>query len=325
MPIEFRDYYATLGVSREATADEIKQAFRRLARKYHPDVARDKRGAEEKFKEINEAHEVLGDPESRRKYDELGARWNEPGGRPEDGEWQAGPRRWGGPEPEFHFGGTGFSDFFEQFFGQGGFPGTAGEFDRPGARDYVTPRGGDIEGEILITLDEVMRGATRPIALRMTDAETGETDAQEFQVRIPPGAEQGRRIRVRGKGRPGGHGGERGELYLRVRYASHPDFTVRGADLHCELPLAPWEAVLGGEVRVPSLSTTLKLRVPAGTPQGKTFRLPRHGLLQGRSGERGDLYAVATIQVPSDPPPDERRLWEELRRVSRFAPRSPRR
>lgn len=324
MPVEFKDYYAALGVSRDATAEDIKQAFRKLARKYHPDVAKDKKAAEEKFKEINEAHEVLSDPAKRKRYDELGEHWEHgvPGGAARAGGWPNGFGEaagfGGGGAHEFHFGGTGFSDFFEQFFGRSDFAGGRRGF---GGEAAGAMRGHDVEGDILVTLSEVMHGTTRPLSLRTIDPRTGAEETHSFTVRIPPGAEEGRRIRVPGKGEPGPAGRPAGDLYLRVRYAAHPDFRPRGADLYCDVALAPWEAVLGAHVIVPSLEEPIKLRIPPGTEQGRQFRVRGHGLPQGRSGERGDLYLVANIAVPPHVTAAEHALWEQLARTSHFDPR----
>ncbi|HUR58749.1 MAG TPA: J domain-containing protein [Opitutaceae bacterium] len=327
MPVDFKDYYTVLGVSREASAADIKQAFRKLARQYHPDVAKDKKSAEAKFKEINEAHEVLSDPDKRRKYDELGANWQQ--GGPSPGAqygWNRGSGGAGGGQ-EFHFGGTGFSDFFEQFFGGNAARGQGrddvfrqGRGGAGAATDYAA-RGNDIEGDILVTLDEAMHGSMRSLSLRRTDPRTGATEKETFKVRIPPGAQEGRRIRVPGKGGPGMGGGPDGDLFLRVRLAAHPDFEVRGADLYHTLDLAPWEAVLGAQVVVPTLSGTIKLRVPAGVRNGQQFRVRSQGLPQNAAGERGDLYAVANIAVPATITAEERELWEKLADTSRFKPR----
>ncbi len=324
MPVEFKDYYATLGVSRDASPDDIKQAFRKLARKYHPDVAKDKRTAEEKFKEINEANEVLSDPAQRRKYDELGANWQD-GGRgsaPSGGPGPGGGYS-GAPGPEFHFNGTGFSDFFEQFFSGAGHPGSAGGGRGFGGGDEVggAHPGTDIEGDILVSLHEAMHGATRSISLRTVDPHTGEEGTNSFSVRIPPGAVEGRRIRVPGKGSPGARGGPAGDLYLRVRHAAHPDFRARGADLFHDLALAPWEAVLGASIVAPTLDGTIKLRIPPGTKPGAQLRVRGQGLPMGKSGERGDLYFVADLQLPGPPGDEERALWEKLGQVSTFKPR----
>lgn len=322
MAVEFKDYYTVLGVSRDASSDDIKKAFRRLARQYHPDVAKDKKAAEAKFKEINEANEVLSDPEKRRKYDQLGADWESGGMRPPAGtpfrQW-----RGGNGDQEFQFGGTGFSDFFEQFFG--GRRDTnfedmfrhAGQHGAPHAE-----RGRDIEGDILVTLNEVLQGSTRSLSLRRTDPNTGESSTETFKVRIPPGAQENRRIRVPGKGAPGAGGGEAGDLFLRVRLEAHPDFEVEGEDLFHDLPLAPWEAALGAQVLVPTLSGTVKLNVPPGTSSGRHLRIRGQGLPKGTTGARGDLYAVAVIHVPPQATAEEKALWEKLARNSKFNPRA---
>lgn len=317
MAVKFKDYYATLGVARTATADEIKQAFRKLARVHHPDVAKNRVTGEEKFKEINEAYEVLSDPAKREKYDRLGAEWEQGDGEPAPGR----PRDPGRGQPqEVHFNGTGFSDFFEQFFGGGGHAGF--HASGPEAGDDDTRQGADIEGDILVTLDEVMRGTMRPISLQTIDPHTGKVETHAFTVRIPPGAPEGRRIRVPGKGGGGTGGASAGDLYLRVRYAAHPDFRVRGADLYHDIDLAPWEAVLGASVVAPTLDGTIKVHIPPGTNSGRQLRVRGHGLPKGRGGERGDLYVVANLQVPSHLDDEERSLWEKLRHTSRFQPRA---
>lgn len=324
MPVEFKDYYATLGVARNATDDDIKKAFRSLARRHHPDVDKDKKTAEEKFKAINEANEVLSDPVKRKKYDELGAHWQEDGRAESPPGWEArgaGPAH-GGQEPEFHFTGTGFSDFFEQFFGAGrryGFEFGSRGFDAESRAEER--RGADVEGEILVTLAEVMHGTMRGISLRTVDPRTGRAETHSFQVRIPSGAMEGRRIRVPGKGEPGVGGAPAGDLYLRVRHAAHPDFRVRGADLYHDVDLAPWEAVLGTTVVAPSFEGPIKVRVPPATNPGAQLRVRGHGLPKGRDGERGDLFVVTNIQVPPQLTGKERSLWEELGRTSQFNPR----
>jgi curved DNA-binding protein len=338
MSAAFKDYYSTLGVARDASADDIKKAFRKLARKHHPDVAEDKEGAEDRFKDINEAYEVLGDPEKRRKYDRLGANW-----RDGDGGFQpppqSGPGGWGagmgaaqgsgGPQPEFHFGGTGFSDFFEQFFGGAshyGFPNEDGPgFHRQGptGQQQRPRRGGDVQGDILVTLHEAMHGTTRPITMQMADPLTGQVSTREFQVRIPPGATDGRRIRVPGHGEPGRDGGAAGDLFLRVRHAAHPDFSSREADIYCDLDVAPWEAVLGAGVVVATVDGSIKLRIPPHAENGQKLRVRGRGLPKGKSGERGDFYVVLRVQLPAAVSTEERELWEQLRDRSTFQPRKP--
>lgn len=333
MPVEFQDYYATLGVSREATEDEIKKAFRKLARIYHPDVAKDKKTAEEKFKQINEAYEVLSDPEKRRKYDTLGANWQAyegAGAPPPPGAQGFRPggfsRSWrtadGAEAREFHFGGsTGFSDFFEQFFGTrrgGGFAESFGgremadEFEQPGA---------DTEADLLVTLDEALKGGERLIRLEQVDPRTHASSTRTIRVRIPAGVRDGQRLRVAGQGQGGPGGAPAGDLYLRIRLAAHPDYQVRGDDLHYELVLAPWEAALGATVDVPLPGGRQgRIRVPAGTASGRRLRLRGLGLPR-RDGSNGDLFAVIGIAVPPTATEDERKLWEELAAKSRFNPR----
>ena len=327
MPVEFKDYYATLGVPRTASDQDIKKSFRKLAREFHPDVAKDKKTAEEKFKEINEAYEVLSDPDKRKKYDQYGSTWKEGGGYQPPPDWQGARSAGGAQSQEFHFGGTGFSDFFEQLFGRsggGGFGFGGRDFEAAESAQPRGPaRGYDIEGDILVTLDEAMRGSVRSISLERVNPKTGQTEAQTFKVRVPVGVKEGQTIRIPGKGGDGANGGTSGDLFLHVRYAAHPDFRARGSDLHYDLDLAPWEAVLGTTVSVPPLESPVKVRIPAGTNNGCQLRVRGRGLPRGRDGERGDLYVVVNVQLPPQLSDEERELWEKLGRVSRFNPRQP--
>jgi|ERR1700693_59443 len=313
MAVQFRDYYETLGVSKTATEDEIKSAFRKLARKYHPDVAKDKKAAEEKFKQINEAYEVLSDPEKRKKYDQLGANWNQPGGFQPPPEWGAQPaggyHQWGGDGGgvQFEFGGTGFSDFFEAFFGGGRGRSAFGGF---GGREATVERGADVEADILVTLEEALHGSTRTVSLRRP----GSNKVETYQVKIPRGVHEGQRIRLAGQGEAGGRGGKSGDLFLRVRLAKHPDFTVEGSDLVHEVKIAPWQAVLGTELKVPTLEGTVRLKVPSGTQGGQRFRLRERGL-PSASGQRGDLYVVVQMQVPKKLSEREREIWNQLAKL----------
>ncbi len=333
MPVEFKDYYQVLGVSPKATDEDIKKAFRTLARKYHPDVAKDKKTAEEKFKELNEAHEVLSDPESRRKYDQLGAHWKAGAdSRPPPGRTggRSTGRGAGGAAYEFQFEGTGFSDFFEQFFGgrasrvRGASPfdhhGAADGTDEPEEQAAAALRGQDIQGDILITLDEVLKGAMRAISVRRTNARTAQEETETYSVRIPAGVQAGQSIRVPGKGGEGLGGGRAGDIYLRVHYAQHPDWRARGADLVGHLELAPWEAVLGATVPVRTLEATVSVKVPAGTQQGHQLRVRGKGLPAG-AGKRGDLYVGVSIQVPPHIGKEEERLWKQLATQATFDPR----
>jgi len=314
MAVQFRDYYETLGVSKTASEDEIRSAFRKLARKYHPDVAKDKKTAEEKFKQINEAYEVLGDPEKRRKYDQLGEHWNQPGGFQPPPQWGAGQpgggARWGSGENggvEFEFGGTGFSDFFEAFFGGGRGRSAFGEF---GQRETMAERGNDVEADIMVTLEEAYHGSKRQVSLRRAGSKKTET----YQVRIPRGVREGQRIRLAGQGEAGEGGGKSGDLFLRVRLARHPDFSVEGNDLVHEVKIAPWQAVLGDQLIVPTLEGNARLKLPPGTQGGQRFRLRERGL-PGVSGPRGDLYVVVQIALPKKLTEREREIWEQLARL----------
>jgi curved DNA-binding protein len=310
MAVQFRDYYETLGVSKTASEDEIRSAFRKLARKYHPDVAKDKKTAEEKFKQINEAYEVLSDPEKRRKYDQLGENWNQPGGFQPPPQWgggQPGGFRWGGGENggvEFEFGGTGFSDFFEAFFGGGRGRSAFGGF---GQRGTMAERGSDVEADIMVTLEEALHGSTRQVSLRRARSKKTET----YQVKIPRGVREGQRIRLAGQGETGERGGKSGDLFLRVRLARHPDFSVEGSDLVHEVKIAPWQSVLGDQLIVPTLEGSARLKLPPGTQGGQRFRLRGRGL-PGVSGQRGDLYVVVQISVPKKLSEREREIWEQL-------------
>ncbi len=316
MPVQFRDYYETLGVAKTASADEIKSAFRKLARKFHPDVAKDKKAAEEKFKGINEAYEVLSDPEKRAKYDELGSGWNQPGGGHQSqpgwgaggGQPGGGFQRWstgGNGGAEFEFDGTGFSDFFETFFG-GGRGQSAFGGGRP-QRAATAERGSDVEADIMVTLEEALHGSTRTVSLRRSST----NKVESYQVKIPRGVHEGQRIRLAGQGEAGTRGGRSGDLFLRVRLARHPDFSVEGSDLVYELEVAPWQAVLGAEMEVPTIEEKRRLKIPEGTQSGQRFRLRGRGL-PNAGGDRGDLYVVATIRVPKEINEKERQLWNEL-------------
>ncbi len=319
MATAFQDYYTTLGIARTATAAQIKKAFRKLALKYHPDVAKDKATAEEKFRTINEAYQVLSDPEKRQKYDRLGAGWDQAEGA------TATPRPHAGhAEHDVHFGGTGYSDFFEQYFSGGsryGFPPDAAGAGTP--RGSVSQRGHDIEGDILVTLEEAMQGTLRAISMQSRNRSTGQVETQEFSVRIPPGAVDGRRLRVPGHGESGVAAGPAGDLYLRVRHAAHPQFTSSGSDLIYEMDVAPWEAVLGAEINVQTLDGMIKMRVPAGAENGQQLRVKARGFPIGKTGTRGDFYVVLMVQIPTTLTEAEGTLWEQLRAISTFTPRAP--
>ncbi len=314
MAVQFRDYYETLGVSKSATPDEIRSAFRKLARKYHPDVAKDKKAAEEKFKEINEAYEVLSDPEKRQKYDQLGQNWNQPGGFQPPPQWGGaqpggGFYRYGGEDGgvEFEFNGTGFSDFFEAFFGGGRGQSAFGGF---GQRAAGAERGSDVEADIMVPLEEALHGSKRTVSLRRA----GSNKVETYQVKIPRGVREGQRIRLAGQGEPGERGGKSGDLFLRVRLARHPDFTVEGSDLIHEVKIAPWQAVLGAELTVPTLEGNVRLKIPPGTQPGQRFRLRERGLPTS-SGKRGDLYVEVQLAIPKKVTEKEKEIWSELAKL----------
>ena len=317
MAVQYKDYYESLGVTRTASAEEIKKAFRKLAREFHPDVARDKKKAEERFKEINEAYEVLSDPDKRSKYDQLGAHWKSGADfRPPPGQGGFGGSQTfrggrGGTE-EFHFGGTGFSDFFEELFGARMRAGQGGGFSPHGnfTTEELSERGADIEGDILVTLEEAAHGSVRTVNIR----HDGRSESQ--QVKVPAGIREGQRLRVSGRGESGSGRGENGDLYLRVRLAKHPDFEVDGHDLIHELELAPWEAALGAEIAVPTLDGRVNIKIPAGTASGQKLRVRGRGL-----GRNGDLFVVTKIVVPGKLSDPQKKLWEQLAKESKFNPR----
>jgi curved DNA-binding protein len=321
MAVQFKDYYEILGVPRTATADEIKKAFRKLARIHHPDVAKDKAKGEIKFKEINEAYEVLGDAEKRQKYDQLGANWDKGPEHqaPSEGFYQRRGDFQEGASP-FEFSGTGFSDFFEAFF--------AGTRDQEGSFRRTSPhanpgtmamRGHDSEADILVSLEEALQGSKRQISVRRLD-ESGRERTDTYNVKIPAGVHEGKRIRLTGQGGPGRAGGPAGDLFLRVVLAKHPDFRVEGADLHYDVALAPWEAVLGKQVKIPTLNGSANLNIKPGTQAGAVLRLRGLGMPKD-DGKRGDLYAKVSIEVPSSITDAERKLWEQLAVSSTFEPR----
>jgi curved DNA-binding protein len=290
--VKFRDYYEVLGVPRGATADDIKKAYRRLARKRHPDLqpAAERAKASSAFQEINEAYEVLSDPEKRAKYDQLGENWKSGMDfTPPPGAGAAGPGGFQGGEWE-DLGG--FSDFFASIFGR---PERGG----PGAR--FTMSGGDIESDLPVTLEELLHGGKRRISMN--------GDSQ-IEVEIPRGARESTVLRVAGRGQRGVGGGPPGDLYLRL--VPHPRYRVAGDDLEMDLPLWPWQAVLGDAVRVETPHGMVSLKIPPGTPNGQRLRLRGRGLPH-RSGEPGDLYTVVRIEVPERPSTAEREAYEALK------------
>jgi DnaJ-class molecular chaperone len=313
--MDFKDYYAVLGVSKTANDDEIKRAFRKLARKYHPDVNPGDKTAEARFKDINEANEVLGDAAKRKKYDELGANWRQyehqqqyrpGGGVGPDG--RGGVRTMTPEEMNELFGeGSSFSDFFSTFFG-GASAGPRGGSSRQ-ARQR---RGDDIDAEAQLTLEEVFTGTTRRVGMRR-----GGKD-HTVEVRIPAGINDGVRVRAAGEGGESVGGGKPGDLFLMIRVMPHSRFERRGQDLHTRERVPVTTAILGGEIGVTAISgSTLRLKIPELTGAGRVLRLKGHGMpAVGNSSERGDLYVTVEIDIPASLSPEERRHYEALQALA---------
>ncbi len=299
--MEYKDYYKILGVAKDADEKAIKAAYRRLARKYHPDMNPGDAKAEARFKELNEANEVLSDPEKRRRYDQLGANWNAFGGA--SGWPGAGRVRVNVQD----FGGRGFSDFFETFFGGGaaqGFPDL--EEILGGARGTRgRARVQDVEYELELSLEEVLRGTTRTIGVGAGRA------GRKVEVKVPAGIRDGARLRLAGEGQAAG------DLYLRIRVSPHPSLVRNGDDLQSAVTVPLTTAVLGGEVSVPTLDGPVGIKIPAGTPVGRVFRMRGHGLPKLEGGGRGDLLAQLNVALPENLSKRERELFEELRQLGR--------
>jgi DnaJ-class molecular chaperone len=355
MAVQTRDYYEVLGVSRGASADEIKTAYRKLARKFHPDLNPGDKAAEERFKELQEAYDTLSDAENRKLFDKYGENWKavKQGGSAPPPGWEGARTAGGSQSGGFDFsgfdfgdfgrgggsGGAGFDIFEEMFSGAGGRGGRGRQRRR---RD----RGDDVEAQLELSLEEAHRGGRR--TLQMQAAETCPTcngtglvgDAGDkicpacggsgqvlkpktIEVNIPAGVRDGSTVRLAGQGGAGTNGTQPGDLYLRIRLRPHPVFAVRDDDLEIELPIAPWEAVLGTKVEVPTIDGKVDLTIPAGAQSGQRLRLRGQGLNK-RGGGRGDEYVRLKIAVPKKPDAEELRFYEELKRVSKFDPRKGR-
>ena len=334
MAVKFKDYYEVLGIKRDASEAQIRQAYRKLARKFHPDVNPGDKVAEDRFKELNEANEVLSDPEKRKRYDQLGPNWK-------DGADFTPPPGWGRVNVQFDdlgsvFGGGGFSDFFESLFGGARGAGEAGHQGR--AR---SARGQDSEAEMEISLQDAHRGGRHRITLQTTRpcptcggagtsagvvcstcGGSGQVlSPKTIDVNIPPAARDGSVIKVRQHGQAGFGGGDAGDLYIRLKIKPDPHFVVSGDDITAEVPISPWEAVLGATIEVPTIDGKAEVKIPAGAQGGQRLRLKGQGLNK-RAGGRGDQYVKLKVVVPTHPTDKEKELFEELSASSHFKPRA---
>ena len=311
MAVGFQDYYELLGVPRDASTEDIRRAYRKLARELHPDVNREP-GAGDRFKAVAEAYEVLRDEDKRKRYDRLGPNWK--AGQDVSGAegFRSAGNGGGYRDVRVDFGdlgGNGFSDFFDSMFGgrTSGFGGSSGF-------GSFSSRGNDHEAVLELSLEEAATGGRRKVKLG---------DGREYDVDVPAGVRDSQRIRLAGEGDPGSGKGPTGDLFLRVRIKPHPRFELRDSDLYTELPVTPWEAALGATVEVPTLSGPARVKVPPGSSSGRKLRLRGQGMLDGRGGN-GNLYAEIRIVVPKRLGKEERKLFERLAEVSKFDPRAAR-
>ncbi|MEX0686461.1 MAG: DnaJ C-terminal domain-containing protein [Balneolales bacterium] len=315
--MEYKDYYKTLGVTKKASQDEIKKAYRKLAAKYHPDVNPDNKEAEIKFKEVSEAYEVLKNPEDRKMYDQMGSDWKQykrSGGQAQDFNWQEWQQRSRGPNQrtysyqgspgfENQFGGESpFSDFFESFFG--GRTGGFGTDPRTGQRQGpIQVKGRDLNAELDITLDDAYHGSHKSFMI----------NGQRIKIKIPPGIENGKRLKLKGKGEPSHGGGPAGDLFIKIRITSHELFRRDGENLHIELPISLYTAVFGGKANVPTPGGELKIKIPPETQPGKTLRLTGRGMPKAdNSKERGNLYVKLMVKIPENLTSKEMELFKKL-------------
>lgn len=306
--MKFKDYYEVLGVARDATDADIKKAYRKLAHKFHPDVSKDPKG-EAKFKEVAEAYATLKDAEKRAAYDQLG--------RHRPGEEFEPPRAWQqnfGQSNGARFEDVDLSDLFSAFGGRAG-----------GGRPKRAPEPGqDYEVSAQVTLEQVFAGEEIDIDLSIPEVDGSglpQRVSKTFRVKLPKGAEDGQRMRLPGKGGKSRNGGPNGDLYVVLSLQPHPFYRVEGRDLYLDLPLAPWEAVLGASVEIPTLAGTVEMNIAAGTTAGRKLRLGKRGL-PGSDGKSGDLYAVVQIDVPKAPTARERELYKTLQKDSSFDARA---
>lgn len=327
--MNYKDYYKILGVKKGASKDEIKKAYRRLARKYHPDVNAGDKTAAQKFKDISEAYEVLGNEENRKLYDQLGADWKQykrageqAGANRGDFNWQQWTQGQGARnrqqaytrgEDDFFAGGD-FSDFFEQFFGGGfnkGFqrqrrtrPGTGFRdtvYER--GADSVTQKGKDINAELDITLEEAYKGVEKTVRVKKN----------QMKIKIPKGIRDGRRLKLKGRGQPGRQGGEAGDLYIKINIKPHEVFTREGDDLYTTVDVDLYQALLGGVIKVPTMTGNLKIKVPPESQSGKVMRVAGYGMPVFQSdSKKGDLFVTLQVRLPEKLSDKEKKLFKEL-------------
>jgi curved DNA-binding protein len=317
--MDYKDYYKIMNVAKDVSQDEIKRAYRKLARKYHPDVSKES-NAEERFKEVGEAYEVLKDPEKRVAYDQLGANWKagQQGFQPPP-DWDAGFEFHGGGYTGGAAGTEGFSDFFESLFGKAG---RGFQYSTGGGRTNYQMRGQDSHAKVFIDLEGTYYGASRSLSLRstvMSDDGHPQLKTRTLNVKIPKGVKEGQNIRLHGQGSPGVGGGQAGDLFLEIAFNPHSIYKVNGLDVSVELPIAPWEAALGGKVKVPTPKGAVDLKIPAAVSSGKRMRLKGRGI-PGKTV--GDFYVTLEIVLPDRLSDKEKTLYQDLQQASsHFNPR----
>ncbi|MEJ2362653.1 MAG: DnaJ C-terminal domain-containing protein [Gammaproteobacteria bacterium] len=311
--MEYKDYYKIMGLERNATQDEIKRAYRKLARKYHPDVSKEK-DAEARFKELGEAYEVLKDPEKRAAYDHLGANYQTGQEFHPPPNWDSGFEFRGGGFTDA--GNAGFSDFFEELFGR------QAHGAHTGYRSSFNARGEDHHAKVVVDLEDAFHGATRSISLQtpVLDAH-GQVrlSNRTLNVKIPKGVKEGQQIRLVGQGSPGMGQGAQGDLYLEIHFKPHPFYRAEGRDLHMQLPVAPWEAALGATVKAPTPAGTVDLKIPAGANSGSKLRLKGRGI---PGNPPGDIYVTLSVVVPPATSEEAKAAYQEMASKLAFNPRA---
>ena len=312
--MEFKDYYEIMGIKRDASQGEIKKAYRKLARKYHPDVSKES-DAEDRFKEVGEAYEVLKDPEKRTAYDQLGSNWQQGQDFQPPPGWQDGFEFSGGGYTEANS--AHFSDFFEDLFGRSG-----GAGFQQGPQPGFQMKGEDHHAKVGVSLEDAYHGAERAITLKMPEVDaTGHlvTRDRKLNVKIPKGVLQGQRIRLRGQGGPGTGDAPAGDLYLEIDLLPHPIYTVDGRDVYVDLPITPWEAALGDKVSIPTLGGKVEMKIPAGSQSGSKLRLKGRGI-PGK--QKGDQFVVLKIETPEAKTEEQKKLYQRMQEEMNFNPRS---